>query len=304
MKNYPERKRAFWIFVASMALVGFFWFRANWENIWNKIYTPSIYEIFPMDKGNISNNKDEISKKLDGITKDLMGTYGIYVYSFATGEEFGKNFNDLFPAASINKIPIMLDFYWTAEKGGISLSTVYILKAKDIQDYGTGSIRYEKPGKTYTYAQLLELSGKQSDNTAAHVLDEILSKQHVNLFLKTLGFGKTSMDENLSTPKEIGQMFVKAYEGKILKKKSSLDKFYSALWETDFEDRIVKGIPEGVKVSHKIGSGDRAYADCGLVFGQNPFVLCVMSKDASESQALDAMPKIAKLVWDYTKGMR
>jgi len=301
VKNYPERKRAFWIFLATLILVGFFWFKANWKDIWNKIYTPSIYEIFPVTSSFNSKGKEEIQTQINNLTRDLIGTYGVYVYSFANREEFGQNFDNLFPAASINKIPIMLDFYRTAEKGAISLDTIYTLKKEDIQDYGTGSIRYEKPGKKYTYEELLELSGKQSDNTAAHILDNILSKQHVNLFLKTLGFQKTSMDENLSTPKEIGQMFVKTYNLEILQKKIFLDKFYSALSETDFEDRLVKGFPDNTKVSHKIGSGDRAYSDCGLVFAQNPFVVCVMSKDASEEEALDVMPKIAKLVWGYLR---
>ena len=301
MKNYPERKRAFWIFLATLILVAFFWLKANGKDIWDKIYTPSIYEIFPVTSGVNHKGKEEIQTQINNLTRKLIGTYGVYVYSFATGEEFGQNFDDFFPAASLNKIPIMLDFYRTAEKGAISLNTIYALKEEDIQDYGTGSIRYEEPGKKYTYEELLELSGKQSDNTAAHILDNILSKQHVNLFLKTLGFQKTSMDENLSTPKEIGQMFVKTYNGEILKKKSFLDKFYSALSETDFEDRLVKGFPDNTKVSHKIGSGDRAYSDCGLVFAENPFVLCLMSKDASEDEALAVMPKIAKLVWVYLR---
>lgn len=290
--------------MATLGLVGFFWFKANWKNVWNKIYTPSIYEIMPANPAVNSRNKETIQSELDKLTKNLTGRYGIYVYSFTSREELGQNSDDLFPAASINKIPIMLDFYRTAEKGAISLNTVYTLKAEDIQDYGTGSIRYEKPGKTYTYGELLELSGKQSDNTAAHVLDGILSKQHVNLFLKTLGFEKTSMDDNLSSPKEIGQMFIKTYNGEILKKQSFLDKFYNALSETDFEDRLIKGFPQNTKVSHKIGSTDRAYSDCGLVFAKNAFVLCVMSKEASESEALDVMPKIAKLVWDYVMEKR
>ena len=96
----------------------------------------------------------------------------------------------------------------------------------------------------------------------------------------------------------MGNFLVKLFQNKLI----SLDhknKVLSALTNTDYEDRITLGVPDNIKVSHKIGNEIQTYNDCGIVFGPSPYVLCILTKEVHEDQALTIIPKISLLVWEY-----
>jgi len=300
-KNYPERKIAFFIFLATITAVLFFWGKNNLAGLLEKINLPGSFEIIATHYKNTDKpkSKEEIFGKVNSLVGNLQGTWGIYFYDLQTGEELGINQNQIFTAASVNKVPIMLDVLQTSEKGALSLDEKYYLKKEDIQDYGTGSMRYDPLGTAYTYMDLLRLSGKKSDNTAAYVLAKILGDKHLNLFLKTNNLSKTSIKENETTPKEAAQFFIAVYQGKILRDEKFRDIFYSDLTDTDFEERLPAGLPENTKIVHKIGTEVGIINDCGIIFGINTYVLCVFSQNTNEEKALETISGISRLFWNY-----
>ena len=66
------------------------------------------------------------------------------------------------------------------------------LKPDEIQDYGTGSIRYDAPGTSYTIQDLLTRLIKQSDNTAAVVLTDLLGQDKIQQRIDGWGLSRTS----------------------------------------------------------------------------------------------------------------
>ncbi len=90
--------------------------------------------------------KAETEKTISG----RRGNYGIYFADFSTGQNFGINEKEMFVAASVNKVPIVATFYYLENKGKINFDKQITLQKRDIQDYGTGSLRYAKPGSTYS----------------------------------------------------------------------------------------------------------------------------------------------------------
>src|SRR4030043_756241 len=101
----------------------------------------------------------------------------------------------------------MAKFLQGIKEGTISFEDKYQLQSRDVQDYGTGKMRYAEPGTVYTYRQLLELSGKQSDNTAAYVLANIVGNNEIQTFIDSLSMAKTSLADNTTTPAEMGHFF-------------------------------------------------------------------------------------------------
>jgi beta-lactamase class A len=71
------------------------------------------------------------------------------------------------------------------------------------------------------------------------------------------------------------------------------------LTKTAFEDWLPAGLPVDTRVAHKIGKDIGTFSDGGIVFAQKPFVLVIMSKNARESEANEALPKITKIVWEF-----
>ena len=100
---------------------------------------------------------DEIKNKISEELNSAQGSYSVYFYDILSGDSFGINEQTILTAASVNKIPILAALYYFAGKGVIDLDKIIVPQAKDIQDYGTGSIRYDKLGTPYSTKTLARL---------------------------------------------------------------------------------------------------------------------------------------------------
>lgn len=293
-----QRKTTLIILLLTLILVVFFWLKPQREYIFENIFKPYTIEIISGKNKTSKTSKEKIAS-IKEFLKEKKGTYGIYVYNLNDNQKYGINEIKIFPAASINKVPVMIAFLSQLEKKLYSFDDKYNLKSDDIQDYGTGNMRYQELGTVYTYDKLLELSGKKSDNTAAHVIGNILGADNINKFIKVLGLQNTSIDNNETTAQDMGTLFVLAYKGEILKTENYKNKFFSYLTDTEFEDKIPAGVPEEIRVAHKIGNLEGVFNDCGIVFAENPYVLCILSKNSSEEEGPLVLPQLSSIIWEF-----
>jgi len=287
-------------FVASLG----FWLWGQRETNWSGIISPvgKKTENSTNEKPATQRTQKETEgteNKIKELVKDLKGTYGVYVYNLTEKQGFGINQDEVFPAASLIKLPVILTLYQEAEAGKIDLESEYVLRAKD-KLTGAGVIQYKPVGTVYTYRKLAELMCQQSDNTAFNVVRQLLGDEKIQATINNLGMTKTSLAENETSPADIGLFFRKFYSGSVLSR-NHRDEIVDYLTKTAFEDRIPAGVPEGTKVAHKIGNETGSFSDAGIVFGSPPFVLVILSKDALEKEALEALPEITKIVWGFEK---
>lgn len=303
-----SRRSIFFLLLITVLLSLAFWFKSEAGLIWEKITQPKIFTIKKEQEKELTeflglkpNLKDinGLQQSLELLLTDLQGEYGIYFSSLTEKQELGFNQDGVFIAASVNKIPIMIGFFQAVEKGEVTEDQAYVLKEEDIQDYGTGSMRYQEEGTEYTLEQLVKLTGKQSDNTAAYVLFNLVADQVAKLLIDSEAVN-TSIDENTTTAEEMGQLLIQLYQDQLLKP-ASKDKLLLNLTDTDFEDRIPMGVPDYIKVAHKIGNGVGVVNDCGIVLSSQPYVLCILTKDALEEEALEVLPKISRLFWEFSR---
>lgn len=307
-KKKTNRSTVVILFLGTIGLSGFLWFQQKFKTWWQGLFKPTTYQILKKteDLEQIIGFKpaletlEGLEKSIDLLVGNLSGTYGIYFYQIEEKESLGINEDQVFIAASVNKIPIMVSFYQEVEKGNLDEEGEYILRKVDIQDYGTGQMRYQPLGTKYTYSELIELTGKKSDNTAAYVLETLIGRRTIQAGLDKLGMKNTLMKENTTTPKEMGDYLVRLYKGELVSRENK-EKILTALTDTDFEDRIPKGVPENIRIAHKIGNEIQTYNDCGIVFSSKPYVLCILSNGVKETEALEVIPKISRLVWEFVK---
>lgn len=242
---------------------------------------------------------DEIREKIIEATKDLEGEYSIYYEDLNSGDAFGINHNSIMTAASLNKVPIIFYLYSLADRREIDLEEKITLLEADIQDYGTGKLRYEEPGGVYTLKKLAELAFKHSDNTAAHLLTIRLGEDKIQEYVSSLGLDATNIAFNETSPKDFGALMSMFYRNKLFSE-SLRDELMDYMSDTEFENRIPKYL-EDAKVYHKIGDADNMVHDGGIVMSneKSPFVLVVMTQGiVEEEKAHDAIGKIAKEVFD------
>ncbi|OGG04017.1 hypothetical protein A2W14_00800 [Candidatus Gottesmanbacteria bacterium RBG_16_37_8] len=242
---------------------------------------------------------EEIKSKIEKELAQAEGTYSIYFYDLTTGDNFGINDNMMLMAASVNKIPILAASYYFAGKGVIDLDKIIVPQTKDIQDYGTGSIRYDKPGTAYSIRTLARLMMEKSDNTAAYLLASVIvGLDEVQKLVTDWGMLQTDMKENKTSVKDISKVLKKMYQGEITSPELSRE-MLDFMDDSDYEDRIPKGVPSTITVYHKTGDEVRTIHDAGIiVLPDRPYYLGIMTTDVADAEVTKSkMARISQIVF-------
>ncbi len=241
---------------------------------------------------------EEIRDDIVEYLKTQKGDFSVYYEDLTTSDNFSIHGNSVVTAASLNKLPVVAYLYHLASKDEIDLQETVVIQESDIQDYGTGSIRYQKPGQQYTLQLLARLALKESDNTAAHVLNIRLGEENIQSYAYQIGMGSTSMVDNDTTARDMGKFFQVLYQNKIASK-ALTSELLEYMEDTDFEDRLVPLLPKNLHVYHKSGDGVNFIHDAGIISnGKTPFVLAVLSSNIADEKAAKAtISKIAHIVY-------
>lgn len=243
-------------------------------------------------------NPEDLKKEIYDYILKQKGSFSIYYKDLISGDEFGIDENNVLTGASINKLFIVSYLYNLAGENKIDPEEKIILQAEDVQDYGTGSLRYMGVGETYSLKTLAKLSLKNSDNTAAHLLGIRLGMDNVQDFVNKLGLISTDLNNNKTTAKNVGRIFDLIYNRKITTPAYTLE-ILDFLKDTDFEDRLPIYLNKDIKVYHKTGDAVGMTHDGGVIDdGKNPFILSVMTNDMpDEEKAKKDIGEIAKIIY-------
>ena len=130
--------------------------------------------------------------EINKVTNGFRGRIGVSVKHLETGEAASLNGDELFPTASVFKIPVIIEFYKQLESGGLSLDDKILLKKEDMVP-GSGILKELSEGLELTYWDLMELMMILSDNTATDLIVNKVGIDNVNSTLKELGLEKTKI---------------------------------------------------------------------------------------------------------------
>lgn len=271
-KNQSRLGNGRWSIIVLFALTVlaslFFYLRTELPQLWQKMISPAIISTLPEGA---KFDPHPVVEAIESLTQDLRGTYAFYVYRWQDGNEYGLNQDQVLTAASLIKLPVMLAVYREGEKGNL-----------DLDDY----------------RERLEAMGKHSDNAAFNQLVKFLREEKIQRLIEHLGMESTSLVENKTTAAEIGSLFRQLYDGKIINEENR-EEMLGFLTDTEFEDRIPAGVPEEVRVAHKIGTEIGSFSDGGIILADKPFVLVIISENARESEANQALPAITERIWEF-----
>ena len=162
---------------------------------------------------------------------------------------------------------------------------------------GAGSLFYKQEGYVLTFRQMAELMGKQSDNTAFNIVRNRLSDEVINSYTQSFEMTATSLDENETTPQDIGQYFKKLLKDEIVNT-TSREEILGYLTDTAYEKWLTTGVPQEVRVAHKYGTDVHVVNDAGIVFTEKPYIVVITSKGVVERDADEKLPQISKMIYE------
>ncbi len=181
------------------------------------------------------------------------------------------------PSASLIKLPVVAAFYHQVEEGEYDLT--------------------DELAET-TMGELAEIALSQSDNDAWQALENEIGEAKINSLMLDWGMRDTSIEDNTTTAEDVSLFFTKLYHGDILSVEYK-EKMLTSLTDTIYETEIPAGVPEGIRVAHKVGYLEDVVSDAGIIyFPDNPYVLVIMSDQTNFQEAKSRFPEIAnKLYW-------
>ncbi|MEK7165394.1 MAG: serine hydrolase, partial [Patescibacteria group bacterium] len=209
------------ILLATFLLVAVFAFK---NKIDSKIISPlsensdlikKTVTLFPKDEQRKPPDPESLIKEIKKYIDSQQGNYSIYVYELTANQGYGINETTIYTAASVNKIPILAALYFEAQKELIDLDRRITIQQKDIQDYGTGTIRYEGSGGVYSLKTLAQLMIEKSDNTAAFVLTGIIGEERIQELVDSWGLTQTDIKNNKTSNKDMATLLTKIYRKQI-----------------------------------------------------------------------------------------
>lgn len=248
-------------------------------------------------------NTTLLQQQIKQLTQKQKGHYSVLFQDLKTPNAFGLNEKAMLTGASVNKVPIIAALYFLANQGKINLDQKIVLQKNDIQDYGTGSLRYQKPGESYSLKTLAKLTLQQSDNTAAHIIGNRLGTQTTQDIMKDFGLTQTNMADNKTSLSDMALLYEKIYKNEVTSPALTRE-LLDFMEETDIENRLPEQLPETTQVSHKTGDGIGSVHDVGIVRdGNKAYFIGVMTSDVGghEQETANTIATISKQVYDFMK---
>lgn len=249
--------------------------------------------------------KDEIEKKL----AKIKGKKSFYYKNLVNSETISIGEDIPMMAASVIKIPIMVETFRQIKAGRITKEQTYVLKETDKMP-SCGALNRIHTGIELTIQDLYNLMIILSDNTATNILINILGREQINQSMEDLGYKTIRVNrylfdkeasakgiENYVSAIEIADMLEKMYAGCMVDKDSDQE-MLEVLKEQRLNGKIPFRFVEKVPIAHKTGEDTGITHDVGIIFGKQPFIICCLGNEVNPPEYEKFMQDIA---WELFK---
>lgn len=228
------------------------------------------------------------------------------------GEEILINPDLQFHAASTMKVPVMIELFRQIDAGQRKLDDTvlvtnqftsihdgspYTLSATEDSD---GEI-YKAMGTQLSYRTLVEAAITVSSNLATNILIEHLGAKNVQATVDRLDASGMKVlrgvedqkafdagKNNSTTARGLLMLFEAIGKGKAVNAAASA-MMVDILKRQKFVGGIPAGLPPGTPVAHKTGWITRIRHDAGIVYGNRPYVLVVLTRGIQDPKVADTL---------------
>ena len=228
----------------------------------------------------------ELQLQLSSLSMHAPGNVGIVIKDLSTGLTSGVNASANMPAASIIKIPVMVEVFRQMSLGTIGLSDLLHLQRGD-RDNGWGDLADARTGTPYSISKLMWLMITESDNTATNMLIRRVGRSHINATMHDLGLAQTRLGDYIRSDGDIRSLRSSPNDMMKLLEAMAQDRLIDA-WSSRAMITILTGqhhngllpqpLPSGIQIAHKTGTLHDTLNDVGIVYMENtPYIIAVMT---------------------------
>ena len=205
----------------------------------------------------------------------------VFVWEYSTGAGLEINSDEVFPSASIIKVPIAFELIRLIDKTSNTGNPISLTDKRafteEFRTLGSGNLQYTRAGNIYSLDYLANTMIADSDNSATNMLlYEIGGIDGFNRAMRNLGLKVTSMaqwlpdleGENKITAREISKILYNIDNPNYINVKyKNILKEYLA--NTKNMHLLKEKLPKDVMVLHKTGNIASMLGDSGIVYTDN-----------------------------------
>ena len=239
--------------------------------------------------------------------KNIKGDVSFYYKNLVTGEIIEYNEEKSMLAASLIKLPILVECFNQMSKGTVSRSEIFVTKEDD-KVPSCGALNYMQDNLQVRFKDLYVLMIILSDNYATNLLIDKLGIENINKLIKEIGLNNTIINrkmfdsekaklglENYTSVKDISYLLEKMYRKELIDEKSS-EEMMNILKNQRLNGKIpffLHSLKPKIEIAHKTGEDTNITHDVGIVFSKEPFIICFCGNNVD-------VPVFERLMQDIT----
>lgn len=243
------------------------------------------------------------------------GRFAVAACNLGTGEQILIHPDEVFPSASVIKIPVLAALMAARDEGLLQLTNRATVRQSDIVG-GSGVLLEMHTGLEVTLEDLANLMIVVSDNTATNMLIDRVGVDYIEAFLQSHHFERTKLQrrlfdmearargrDNLLTARDVSRLLEMIYRHKIPPlTPESCEHCMEIMGRQQCRDKIPLLLPKSAKVANKTGGLDDVSHDAAIVQpeGGSPYTLVVLSQGWPSVRKADlTIAAISRRVFDY-----
>lgn len=250
--------------------------------------------------------------------QSLPGEISFYYKNLVTKEEYGYHGEQKLMAASVIKLFVMTEAFARMDQGLLSEHELITVKREDCVP-SCGALSYMHEGIQVTVMDLVTLMIIFSDNTATNILIDRLGMEAINQTIRALGYKDTWLRrkmfdleksrmgiQNIITASECARLLEEMYEGKLISATAST-RMLALMKDQQLNGKIpfyLKAEAEQTEIAHKTGEDTGITHDVGIIFAEQPFIVCFCGNETDTPAFERVMAGISLELYRQNSGSR
>lgn len=236
-----------------------------------------------------------LQSKLGALAATVHGDVGIYVRHLKSGRTAAIRADEIFPTASLIKVPILLGTFDAINKGRFTFQQMLTYRDSLRYQYDD-SLSVPRDGAQIPIAKLTLQMITESNNTSSLWLQGLVRGDTINRWLHDQGFDSTRVNSRVigreadrtkfgwgqTTPREMAGLVVMIRDRRAVTRAAS-EEMYRHLTRIYWTGEALSQVPPWVQAASKQGTVDQSRSEVVLVNAPSgDYVFCVITKNQTD----------------------
>ncbi len=235
------------------------------------------------------------------------GSVAVFVLDLSSGASAARAPDQPFPAASLFKLPLLVEVLKQERLGRVSPQQRLTIKPEHWTD-GAGVLQAQV-GQSYTVAELTDAMIVHSDNIAARVLLDLVGVESVNQTLAAMGLKQTRLaplnagsgsdpPEHVISARDAATLLAVIATGGLVDASTS-EQALRLLESKQDHAWLADELPWWAKLAHKWGDLPGARHDAGIVYTpRGRYVIAVLTQNKPPDEAAATIARVSRAAFD------